>query len=456
MLGAIFERFAAKSPVSVMVQGTLEYALNASQLDALFQRHAQHQYTRSLFFSTVVDLLTQVVCGVRSSLHAAYQAAADPIGVSLTSVYNKVNGLEPAVATELVRHAARQFAPVVEQLGGTLPAWVPGYNARVLDGNHLAATEHRLQETRADSAGPLPGMVLAVLDPMRRLVVDVFPCEDAHAQERTLLDDVLTRVCQRDLYLADRNFCVRSFLVGLLRRGAFFAIREHAKLAWTAAGKQYSRGRVAEGRVREQRVKLLDDDDQPVYVRRVTLDLDEPTRDGETQVVVLSNLPEADADSRAVARLYRKRWTIEGAFQELAEALNSEIATLCYPRAALFAFSVGLLAYNVLGVIRGALQAEHGEEAAAEVSGFYLAQEIGTTRAGMMIAIPEEEWRVFGGLSVGAFAAVLRGLAQRVRLAAFQRHPRGAKKPPCKRKYDPNKPHVATVRILAQRKQTRK
>ncbi len=58
LLGAIFDRFVARSPVSVMVQGAVEFALNASQLDALFEQHATDQYTRSLLFSSIVDLLT--------------------------------------------------------------------------------------------------------------------------------------------------------------------------------------------------------------------------------------------------------------------------------------------------------------------------------------------------------------------------------------------------------------
>jgi len=452
VLQPIFERFVAHSPVSVMVQATIEHALNASQIDDLFQRHSQHQYTRSLFFSSVVDLLTQVVCGVRSSIHAAYQAAAEPLGISLTSVYNKLNGVEPEVAAELVRHSARQLAPVIDQLGGALQPWLPGFDVRVLDGNHLAATEHRLQETRDDSAGPLPAMVLAVLDPARRLIVDVFPCEDAHTQERALLGDVLERVADRQLWLADRNFCVRSFLVGLAKRGAFFVIRQHAKLAWKPAGKLYSRGRIAEGRLREQKVKILDDEGKWVVLRRVTLELDEPSRDGETEIVFLTNLPAEEAAAGVVAKLYRKRWTIEGAFQELATALNSEIATLCYPRAALLAFCAGVLAYNVLGVVKGALQAEHGEAAVEEISGFHLAQEIGTTRRGMMISIPEEEWRWFATLSAVELAAVLRELAGKVRMAAFKRKRRGPKKPTAKRNYNPNKPHVSTARILDRRK----
>jgi IS4 transposase len=451
LLGTVFERFAAKSPISVMVQATLERALTASWLDSLFEAHATGQYTRELLFSTVVDLLAQVVCGTRKSVHAAFQAAEEPIPVSLTSVYNKLNGVEPPVAAELVRHSAHQLGPVVAQLGGSLQPWVKGYSVRVLDGNHLPATEHRLAETRLHAAGPLPGLALVVLDPAVMMVVGVFPCEDAHAQERSLLDKVVATLRERDLWLADRNFCTRAFLLGFVARKACFVIREHANLTWEPAGRPRSRGRAEGARVREQRVAIRDDQDNKVFLRRVTLGLAEPTRDGDTALAVLTNLPEEAASAAEVGRLYRRRWTIEGAFQELARDLRTEIAPLCYPRAALFAFCVGLLAYNVLGVVKGALRATHGEAAVEEVSGYYLADEIGGTRRGMMIAIEHDQWRVFRGMTQEEFAEVLRELAAQVRMAAFRRHRRGPKKPAVKRKYDPKHPHVATSRLLDKR-----
>ena len=188
-----------------------------------------------------------------------------------------------------------------------------------------------------------------------------------------------------------------------------------------------------------------------MFLRRVTLELDEPTRDGDTALAVLTNLPQEAAEAAEVGRLYRRRWTIEGAFQELARDLRTEIAPLCYPRAALFAFCVGLLAYNVLGVVKGALRATHGKEAVEEVSGYYLADEIGGTRRGMMIAIEGKHWGVFRGMTQEEFAEVLRQLAGQVRMRAFRRHRRGPKKPAVKRKYDPKHPHVATSRLLDKR-----
>ena len=86
-------------PVSVMVRGLLEKVLCSQTLDELFESSAKTQYTRELSFSTVVDLMSLVVCGIRPSV-AAYQASAEEIGVSVTSVYNKINGIEPNISAE--------------------------------------------------------------------------------------------------------------------------------------------------------------------------------------------------------------------------------------------------------------------------------------------------------------------------------------------------------------------
>jgi hypothetical protein len=450
LLGPVFDRFIARSPLTVMARATLERVLGTADLDALFQRRAGKQYTRELLFSTTVDLLAQVVCGIRKSVHAAYQAA-DDIAVSVTSVYNKLAGVEPQTSAEVVRFCAGRLRPVLVHLG-PLPPWLPGYRARLLDGNHLAATQHRLRETRAVSAGPLPGFCLVTLDAATGLADDVFPCEDGHAQERALLKDVLAGVAARDLWLGDRNFCVARFLLGIARRAACFIIREHRQVRCAAAGKLRYWGRVETGQVWEQPVALTDDQGNTLALRRVTLVLDEPTREGETEIVLLTNLPARAADGPAVARLYRKRWTIEGMFGEMASALHAEIDTLCYPRAALLAFCLGLLAMNVFAALRAALRAAHGAEAAEEVSGYYVADELAGTYRGMMIALPPEEWAVVGGLTARAFAGLLRDLAARVRLEAFRRHPRGPKKPPAKRRHHKGHPHVSTAKLLGQRK----
>ena len=95
-------------------------------------------------------------------------------------------------------------------------------------------------------------------------------------------------------------------------------------------------------------------------LRRIILRLNKATRDGDKEIVILTNLSKSAAHARKIATLYRKRWTIETAFQELTVHLNSEINTLGYPRAALFAFCVALVAYIIMAILKAALRSVHG------------------------------------------------------------------------------------------------
>jgi hypothetical protein len=126
MLGKVFDRFVEKSPISVMVRGTLERVLGTDQLDAWFARTAQKQYTRTVLFSTVYDILTQVVCRIKPSVRAAYREQEDPVGASLISVYNKLNGVETHTSAALVRYSAAALRPLIAQLDGARSPWLPG------------------------------------------------------------------------------------------------------------------------------------------------------------------------------------------------------------------------------------------------------------------------------------------------------------------------------------------
>src|SRR5713101_4304923 len=213
-LGKVFEPFVEQRPICVMARGVLENLFNAEKIDALFARTAEVQYTRELLFSSVVDLMGQVVLGVQPSVHAAYQAQAAQLGISDQAIYDKLRQVELRVSAELVRDAARQAAPVIGALQAELPPLVPGYRTKILDGNHLAASDHRLEALRHTWAAPLPGQILVVLDQQPMLATEVVLCEDGHAQERSLLGQVLPLVEQDDLWIADRNFCTVDFLFG--------------------------------------------------------------------------------------------------------------------------------------------------------------------------------------------------------------------------------------------------
>ena len=157
ILGSVFEQFINKSPLSVMARATIEHALSASALDALFNRTAQRGYERELLFSTTVDVMSLVVCGKAPHVQSAYKQIHERVPVTLKSVYEKLQHIETDVSAELVRHVAGRCQGLITALGGECQALLPGHRVRILDGNHLAATQKRLQVSRGHSAGTLPG-----------------------------------------------------------------------------------------------------------------------------------------------------------------------------------------------------------------------------------------------------------------------------------------------------------
>jgi hypothetical protein len=448
MLGKVFDRFVEKSPISVMVRGTLERVLGADQLDAWFARTAQKQYTRTVLFSTVYDILSQVVFRIKPSVRAAYRDHEDQVGASLISLYNKLNGVETHTAAELVRYSAAELMPLITQLDGERTPWLPGYRVKILDGNCIEASERRLKVLREVEAGALPGKSLVVYEPAHGLVSDVFPCEDGHAQERSLLGRVLETVHAGDLWIQDRNFCTCAFLCEIDSRGAGFITRQHEGLPFEVVSALRPVGRIETGQVAEQRVQVRDAQGGAHLFRRLRVKLDQATRDGDRVLHILTNLPLRKASAKRVARLYRKRWTLETAFQHLEAYFHSEINTLGYPKAALFGFCLALVAYNMLAVVMAALRSVHGETIDQELSLYYVATDIAQTYHGMMIAIPEEEWRVFCRMRPAEMVATLRALAQKVRLKAYRKSPRGPKKPRPKREGSPKAPHVSTAKLL--------
>jgi len=448
LMDAIVERFIAHSPMAVAVRGAFEYALAPAPLDDLFVRAVGHRDDRELLFSTCVDLMATVVCRVKPSVHAAYQAD-DHLPVNVTAVYARLARVPAAAGRDLVRHTAERLGPVIRAMGGAEPDPLPGYRVKVLDGNHLGKTQRRLKPLRDVVAGPLPGQTLVVLDPALGLAIDVVPCEDGHAQERSLLGPVLETVAENDVWVADRNFCTTAFLLGIARRKGFFVIRRHAAtLRWERESEWEPAGRTDAGTLDEQTIWLVGPGGAELAVRRVRLTLDRPTRGGDGVIEVLTNLPAEVAVAAAVAELYRDRWSVEGLFLRLTTVLKCEVNTLGYPPAALFGFCVALAAGNVYAGVKGALRAAHGAAVADGVSDYHLALEVSGACPGLWIAIPAEWWVEISGWSVGRMAEWLKGLARGANLGRYRKATRGPKKPKPPRTRFPEAKHIATSRLL--------
>jgi len=434
-----------------MHRALMENIFAPDKLDAVFQNAAKVQYERELLFSTLVELVSLVVCRCSKSVRAAYIRQRDQVSVSIQSLYEKLAHVEPETSRALVRHTADQSRELIIRCKGARKALLKGFHLRILDGNHLGKTDHRLGVLRDTAAGALPGQALAILDPDHMLIDDVVCCEDGHAQERSLLDQL--NIEPYDLFIDDRNFCTLMFLFLIMQRKAFFITRQHARMPWEPLNKRHYVGKCDTGRVYEQKVCLRHPETgETARIRRITVKLSTPTRDGDAEIHILTNLTVKTLSAIQVAEMYRNRWTLEQAFNELTTHLRCELNTLGYPKAALFAFCVAVCSYNLLAAVKGALRGIHGEETMeTKVSNFYLTDEINTNYGGMMIAFPPEEWTEYQTMSPAELAQQLHRWAKTADLENYPKSPRSPKKPKLK---PPNAQfqHVSTAKLLAEKR----
>ncbi len=307
----VFEQFVRSSPACVMHRAVMENVFAPAEVDAMFRRVAVAQYERELLFSTLVDLVGLVVCRVSKSVHAAYVRKRQEITVSVRALYDKLAHLEVGTSRALVQYTAGRIGKLIHHCRGCRASLLKGYKVRILDGNHLSGSDHRLKVLRDTAAGALPGQTLALLDPQQMLIEDVIPCEDGHTQERALLAQLLPSIQKGDLLIDDRNFCTLGFLFALKQRKAHFITRQHGRMPWTPLDKERYVGRCSTGRVYEGTAELRDPQTgKTTHVRRITVKLSTPTRDGDREIHLLTNLPGKIGAVR-IAELYHHRWTLE-------------------------------------------------------------------------------------------------------------------------------------------------
>ncbi len=221
-----------------MARAMIANTLSCARLDKIFDQHAGHQYTGDLLFSAVADLMGEAVLRIQPSVNTAWLDRKDEIRVTVKSVYDKLKGIQIDVSRALVQETSGRMRATMEQLGNPAAPLVAGYRTKIVDGNPLRRADRRIGELRKLNGAPLPGKSLVVLDSQLRLVIDVLPCADGHAQERSMLDQLLPTVEAKDLWIGDRNFCTVNFLSGIVNRKGEFLIRQHGNLPFEAKGRR--------------------------------------------------------------------------------------------------------------------------------------------------------------------------------------------------------------------------
>jgi hypothetical protein len=155
-LNPLFERFVDNSPVTVIVRTLMESVLAEDKLDALFEQTAQTGYTREILFSSLVTMMVQVVCSVHQSIGSVFKVMAAEMNVTKSAVYGKLNRLETCLPQALVRSTDQELSALLGNMGAQHPNLLSPYRQKILDGNGLGATEHRLDVLRNTGAVPYP------------------------------------------------------------------------------------------------------------------------------------------------------------------------------------------------------------------------------------------------------------------------------------------------------------
>ena len=445
----IIEKLAQKSPVAVMGHALLEHVFAPEKIDDIFRQHRIKQRERDWLFSSIVDLMTVVACKIKPSIHAAYQEIKDSAPASLDALYKKLDGIELAVSEALVRETARNMKEILKHVLPENQEIIPGYRSRIVDGNKLAATDRRLAVQRDQPAAPLPGFALAIYEPAYSLITDIILCNDGHTQERKLLPQLAELVEPDDLWFADRNFCCSGYLMEIAQRGGYFVIRQHASTPWEPLEDLVFQGETETGDVWEQKGIVTNPvTGQRLEIRRVEIRLKTPTRDGDGEMSLFSNLPES-VSALMIADSYRKRWWIETAFQELESLLLGEIQTLCYPPAALFALSTAMVAYNVLQCLVSSIEVSHPEET-REISAYHVSHAMSQTHVGLCLFSEPSDWEEFRTLDAREMGRFLLRLGAQVRYDVYAKRPPSKKKPA--RKSTKRKNHTSTAKLLKEKK----
>lgn len=443
----LMDKFLIKCPFAVLTQVALRGVI-ADEFDRLFEEHRSQQYERTLTFSAMATAVADVVLRFAENFHQAYAAHKKELLVSVTSFYEKINSTELPISEALVARSAQRAAELQDQLGFVPWQILKNYNVYALDGNHLQESEKRLKPLRFLHDAPLPGTTVARFDLQRQLFDRAYLLEDAHAQESTTLGRVVEDLKPGDVILADRHYCILSFLHAADEKGVCFVVRQHGRFKGELIGKRRKIGRTETGTVYEQAIRTKSSADASAW-RRITVELDQPTRDGDTVIHLLTSLP-AHVNALEIADVYRLRWEEETGYYYLTTTMTCELKSVSHPRAALFLFCMAMMAFNVRQVVFAALYAEHDDTLVNEVSHHAISVEIQRYTDGMLVVLDDDFWEELLGHSTTQLVPRLRECSRHIDLKGYRKSTRGPKKKTVKPPRTRPKTHVSTAKILRQ------
>jgi hypothetical protein len=389
-----FERAAlARLPLAEAVWTMLRHAVSPEVAADLFERYRGTGCELALRFATLFELVADALLEHGGSGRRSFQRAETDgrLTVSIRAVYAKLSRLPLPLSQAFLSETTARLNQILPcDLSAPLPESLRRFQVVAIDGKKIKNLAKRLLPLRGIQGKALAGKGLVALLLNTQLAIAMEGSLDGEANDAPLTPALISQVKALlpgpVLYLADAQFCDLTIPRLMLAQGASFVVRFSNKMTFYPEKTQDWRD--SQGREVCEEWGWLGSPKDPrrMDLRRLTL-----RRPGEADVAIVTNLIDADeVPGQDLLDVYLQRWTIERVFQQVTEVFELQRLIGSTPQGALFQFSLCLLLYNIIQIVRGYI-AELEQRPAATISSELLFRDVRDqlTAANVMLDRPE-------------------------------------------------------------------
>jgi Transposase DDE domain len=364
-----------KLPLADSVWRLLRFSMADDWLQDLWARERERCYERELKFSTLAHLIADALLEHDGSGSQAFERGREDnvLSVSLSSAYEKLGNLPVGVSESFLEEGAQRMDALLPAVPAVdpLPACWKEFEVFGADGKAVKHVYRLLKPLRGLQAGILGARASVGLNLRTDTTVAMVGHLDGEAGEAALTEGLLPKFAavagsKEWVLVLDRLYCNLSFPQKVLDAGGHFIIRYCSNTTFVPDPERPAQeSRDAQGHRIVQEWGWLGkvQKEDRLYVRRITKFLA-----GGNEISIITDLLDSEKFSaEAMLLTYKSRWGIETVFHQITDVFSLKHLIGCQPKAVLFQFSLCLLLYNALQVIRGHL-ASHQKCEAKKIS----------------------------------------------------------------------------------------
>jgi len=352
----------SRQPLADAVWRVFHHVMADSWLDDVWSRNRGSTYERTLKFSTLAHLITDALVQHEGSGRQAFERGQEKavLPVSINSAYDKLGNLPLSLSEAMLEEGTERLHELLPENPPVdpfpLPACWEGFEVFSIDGKAIKHVKRLLKPLRDVQAGILGARSSVALNVRTGTAAGKVSDLDGEAGEAALSARLLWKMAEAAglnpwVVILDRLYCNLKFPSLVLAAGGHFIIRYCSNTAFIVdPARPPKESRDAKGRRIVQEWGRLGKSagDRALYVRRITLYLP----DGTVISIITDLLDDEAYPAEDLLATYRERWGIEKVFQQVTDVFSLKHLIGSSPQAVLFQFSLCLLLYNTLQVVR--------------------------------------------------------------------------------------------------------